>query len=394
MGVVSSVNHRAHPCPHYPNCFGCRFIDLPYPEQLRRKHNRLAEAFAAHPSLSKTRIQPIVASPQRLGYRARVKLVVAQQSGRILTGLYEPGTHHVSDISSCPVHPRAVNQVVQYLKGKIARLRINPYDQQTDRGQLRYLDIRYSVLRQEVAVTLVTRHNDFPEGPKLARELMRRFRFVSGVVQNINETRGNVIWGNQFRTLTGRDSILERNGFLKLKFPAGVFSQANPRVASKLYDQVLNLSQLKGDEIVVDAYCGVGPISLYLASRSRLVWGTDENPLSIATAKQNARMNGFGNCRFFVGDVAETAREAAQKLRRVDIVTVNPPRKGMRPEALAGIVALNPCRLIYVSCDPVTLARDITKLLECGYIIASVRPFDMFPQTEDLETVVSLAIKP
>lgn len=384
------AERHAHRCPHYPHCFGCRFIHVPYGEQLERKHKKVADALAAYPVLSGVALEPLVASPKRLGYRGRVKLAIAGQGNRILAGLYVPGTHRVADISSCPVHPQPVNRVVRHLKEQVVRLDIRPYDQSNDEGQLRYLDIRHSVLRQEVAVTLVTRHWDFAQGPRLARELMRRFRFVSGVVQNVNDAPGNVIWGRRFRTLAGRDSILERNGFLKLKFPAGVFSQANPRVAAKLCARVLSLGRLQGGETALDAYCGVGPIALHLASRARLVWGVDENPLSIAAAKQNARMNGFGNCRFFAGNVAATLQAAAPKLGRIDVMTLNPPRKGVEPGALAAITALEPARLVYVSCEPATLARDLARFVASGYLIECAEPFDMFPQTEDVETVVSL----
>jgi len=386
------VNTSAYvpPCPHYPNCFGCPLIDRPYPEQLNLKQQRLVDALAAHAKLANIQVQPIVTSPQRLGYRARVKLVVSKRNSEVVTGLYVPGTHRVVDISACAVHPKPVNHVVQYLKQQILDIDIAPYDENTDNGQLRYIDIRYSVWRRELVVTLVTRHEDFPQGRTLARELKRRFPFVSGVVQNINEERGNVIWGKRFRTLNGRDSILERNGFVQLSFPAGVFSQANPKVARKLYQHVLEVADLTGDESVLDCYCGVGPISLQLASRSNLVWGVDDNALSIATAKQNARMNGVANCRFFSGDVCDMLRESSGRFPQVDVVTVNPPRKGMQPEAMDAVMDLQAPKLIYVSCEPLTLARDLNTLVWQGYRIANVRTFDMFPQTEEVETVVLL----
>lgn len=379
------------PCPHYPNCFGCPLIDRPYPRQLSLKQQRLTDALAAHTELADSQVDRIVGSPQRLGYRARVKLVVGKHNGAVVAGLYVPGTHRVADISACPVHPKAVNQVVQYLKKQITQLDITPYDEATDSGQLRYFDIRYSLWRQELVVTLVTRHDDFPQGRTLARELKRRFRFVSGVVQNVNQAKGNVIWGKHFRTLVGRDSILERNGFVQLSFPAGVFSQTNPKIARKLYQHVLEVTALTGKETVLDCYCGVGPISLHLASGAKLVWGVDDNPLSIATAKQNARMNGIANCRFSSGDVSDFLRESAQRLPPVDVVTVNPPRKGIQPAAMDAILSLQASQFIYVSCEPMTLTRDLNTLVNQGYRITNIRPFDMFPQTEEVETVAHLS---
>jgi len=380
----------APPCPHYPNCFGCALIDRPYPEQLERKRERLACALARYPALARLEIPPVVRSPRNLGYRARVKLVVSRNRTEIVTGLYVPQSHRVVDASSCAVHPHAVNRVVRYLKGQILRLGIEPYNEPDDSGNLRYLDLRYSFFRRELGVTLVTRRTAFPKGQELARALTRRFSYVNGVVQNVNEERGNVIWGGRFRSLAGRDSILEQIGFLKLKFPAGVFSQANPALARRLYQAAQTLAALKGGEKVLDLYCGVAPLSLHLATGAATVWGIDDYPLSIDTAKQNARMNGFHNCRFFAGDAAEKVQEAASRLSGVDLVSVNPPRKGLQPEALAAVLATRAPRVLYVSCEPETLARDMAHLAAGGYRPVSVHPFDMLPQTEEVETLVLL----
>ncbi len=331
-------------------------------------------------------------SPRRLGYRARVKLVVRKSGGTIATGLYVPQTHRVMDISSCPVHPRRVNQVLDYLKSRALELGIVPYDERDDSGDLRYVDFRYSFARQEVSVTLVSRHAVLPEGEKLARALQRKFSFVTGVILNINENRDNVIWGAVNRMLSGRESLLEQIGGLKLVYPAGVFSQSNPNTAQKLYDHVRELANLTGKESVLDLYCGVGPISLNLAAGARQVWGIDDNETAIVTAKQNARRNGVGNCRFFTGDAAAMIQELGGQLSSLDLIVVNPPRKGLQAAALAALLELHPPKLIYVSCEPSSLARDLEKLVQGGYRIQSVQPFDMFPQTAEVETVVSLQL--
>lgn len=378
------------PCPHYPRCSGCPLINVPYPDQLLRKREIAARAFAAYASLARFEVPPVVASPLRLGYRARVKLVVRRRKGEIATGLYVPGSHHVVDISSCPIHPRPVNQVVHYLKKQIVELRIAPYDERDDSGDLRYLDFRYSFARRELSVTLVTRHALLPQGGSLARSLQRRFPFVVGVIQNVNEHKGNVIWGKSFRTLAGRDTILERIGGLKLVYPAGVFSQANPFTARRLYERVYELAQLQSGARAVDLYCGVGPITLYLGTASREVWGIDDSELAISTAKQNARRNGRGNCRFIAGDVAETLSQIAERLRAVDVLVVNPPRKGVQPAAMERIEAMAVPRIIYVSCNPQSQARDLDRLTRGGYRLGFLQPFDMFPQTEEVETVALL----
>ncbi len=377
-------------CPHYPHCIGCPWINIPYPKQLISKRAIVSQALAAYPSLAGLEIPSVIASPYRLGYRARVKLVVRSSRGEVAAGLYVPGSHRVIDISSCPVHPRPVNQVTQYLKQKILDLRIVPYDERNDSGQLRYLDFRYSFSRRELSVTLVTRHREFPQGIALARSLSRKFSFITGVIQNINEQRGNVIWGDHYHLLSGRDSLLDQVGGLKFGFPAGVFSQANPSTAKKLYDTVVEMAALSGRENILDLYCGVGPISIYLAGAARLVWGIDDGALAIDTAKQNARRNGISNCRFLEGDVAEKVAEAKKNLGGIDRIILNPPRKGVQPAAMEAVVAVDAPKIVYVSCEPASLSRDLDKLVNHGYRIVRLQPFDMFPQTAQVETVVLL----
>lgn len=381
-------------CPHYPHCIGCSFIDLPYPDQLRRKQEIVTRALAGYPSLAAIVVPPVTPSPRRLGYRARVKLVARRIKDEVALGLYVPGTHRVKDITSCPVHPQAINQLAHYLKTKLKELNIVPYDERDDSGDLRYVDFRYSFARREISVTLVTRHRLLPQGVQLARFLGRRFPFVTGVIQNVNEQRGNAIWGTTFRTLAGRDTIMERIGDLTLVFPAGVFSQANPFMAKQLYDHVGALAGLTGSETVLDLYCGVGPISLSLARNARLVVGIDDHEVSISAAKQNARRNGISNCRFFAGEAAGAMERIRGDLPKPDVTVMNPPRKGVQPQVLTAALSLSGRRIIYVSCEPNSLARDLDRLLQQGYRVSGLQPFDMFPQTDQVETVVLLQKSP
>jgi 23S rRNA (uracil1939-C5)-methyltransferase len=283
-----------------------------------------------------------------------------------------------------------VNQIIQFLKEAIARFGIIPYDEEHDTGQLRYIDLRYSFWQQQVVLTLVTRHMHFPQVRDLLRTLERQFPFLIGVVQNINDKPGNVIWGERFSPLRGRDTLLEKLGDLKISIPVDAFSQVNTQVARKLYEKTLAWAGLTGKEIAFDLYCGIGPISLFLASQAQLVIGIDDNVGAINTAKQNARRNGYNNCRFFAGDAAEKLRETATSVARVDVIVVNPPRKGLSTEAFAAILAAKAPRIIYISCAPATLARDLDRFSVEGYHVQQVQPFDMFPQTSKVETIALL----
>ena len=378
------------PCPHYPECHGCPFIQFPYLQQLEKKREIIAGALREYSTLASVEVPLPIPSARQFGYRARVKLAVRREKEKILIGLYVPESHKVTDISACPVHPSPVNQIIQFLKEEIERLHIVPYDEVRDAGQLRYLDIRYSFWQQQVLLTLVTRHMHFPQVRDLIRNLERQFPFLTGIVQNINDKPGNVIWGERFHPLRGRDALLEKLGPLKISIPVDAFSQVNTQVARKLYEKALEWAGLTGKEIAFDLYCGIGPISLFLASQAQLVIGIDENIGAINTAKQNARRNGYNNCRFFAGDAAEKLRETAASVARVDVIVVNPPRKGLSTETFSAVLTTKVAKIIYISCDPPTLARDLDRFSQAGYTVQQVQPFDMFPQTDKVETVALL----
>ncbi len=347
----------------------------------------MREAFAEFPSLSAISIPLPVASPKKFGYRSRVKLAVRSVKGQTLIGLYIPETHKVFDISACPVHPKEVNHIVSFLKQAIERLHIVPYDEERDTGQLRYIDLRYSFWQRKVLLLLVTRHMHFPQMQDLTRQLEHRFPFLSGIVQNINDQPGNVIWGKRFRPLRGRDSLLEQIGHVRLSIPIDTFSQVNPPVAKRIYETAVRWGNMTGQEIVLDVYCGIGPIALYFASQTKLVVGIEEQERAVNVAKENARRNGYHNTRFFHGDAARKIEEVATTLPSVDRIVLNPPRTGLSSEAFSSVIGVNAPKLIYISCSPQTLARDLDRFSYAGYAVERVQSFDMFPQTDQVETI-------
>lgn len=375
------------PCPHAPHCYGCPFVSIPYDQQLERKQTIVQEAFAAFPSLRAINIPLPVASPKKFGYRSRVKLAVQGVKGQVRTGLYVPETHQVFDISACPVHPKEVNRIVAFLKQAIERLHIIPYDEARDTGQLRYIDLRYSFWQRKALLLLVTRHMHFPQVHDLTRQLERRFPFLSGIVHNINDQPGNVIWGKRFRPLRGRDSLLEQIGHVRLSIPVDTFSQVNPPMAKRIYETAVRWSNMTGQEIVLDVYCGIGPIALYCASQTKFVAGIEENERAVNVAKENARRNGYHNTRFFHGDAAQKIEEVATTLPPIDRIVLNPPRTGLSPEAFSSVIGVNAPKLLYISCSPRTLARDLDRFTDAGYTVGRVQPFDMFPQTDQIETL-------
>lgn len=377
------------PCPHFPNCVGCALIGRPYGAQLHDKQARVIEALAGSPMLAALAVAPVIGSPKAFGYRNQVKLVARRARRGLLLGIYRPGSHQVIDIRCCPVHHPLIARVLEVVTEVMERYGISTYDERTHAGTLRYVVVRVSNWTKTAQVILVTRDRALPQHARIVRTL-QSLRAVVSVVQNVNPDPGNVIFGRTFVPLTRETALLERVGWLKLKTHAGAFLQANIPVARKLYEHALRWAAPQEDSCCVDLYCGAGALTFYLASTAHRVIGIEESPIAVTDAKANVRINGFHNVRFLRGGVAEMLPEAATMLPRVDVMTLNPPRKGVDAGARAAIVACAPSRIVYVSCEPTTLARDLVWFVDQGYRCEGVQPFDMLPQTEHVECVALL----
>lgn len=267
------------------------------------------------------------------------------------------------------------------------RLRIAAYDERRHVGELRYLVARYGSWRRRVQLVLVTTRRETDRLRELSRRVARRCRVLGGIVHNYNPERGNVIFGSKFATLRPPASLVERIGDLELEASPGSFLQVNPWTARRIYETALEWAAPERAARALDLYCGVGPLSLSLAARAAYVVGIEESPRAIADARANQRRNRAYNLRFEQGDAAEAIARLGATIGAIDIVTLNPPRKGASAAGLEAIAAAHPRRIVYVSCEPRTLARDLERLAELGYRTARVRPFDMLPQTEHVETV-------
>jgi 23S rRNA (uracil1939-C5)-methyltransferase len=386
-------SHDALPCPHFPHCAGCTLIGHAYGEQLQIKQQRVRDAFGHYPSLAHLEIPAVVGSPRAFGYRNQAKLVARRTERGLLLGIYRPGSHEVVDIRQCPVHHPLINPVLAAIAQVLDHYRIPTYDERTHTGVLRYVVVRVSQWTKTAQVILVTRDRALPHVRDVVRSLLR-VRGVRSVVQNLNPEPGNVIFGRQFVQLTGDNALIERVGFLKLKTHAGAFLQANVAVARKLYDRALQWAAPTADDNCIDLYCGAGALTFFLATAAQHVAGIEESPIAIADAKENIRLNGFHNVRFYCGEVAAMLPEVVGRVPRVDVVTLNPPRKGTDATTRTAIVACAPQRIVYVSCDPTTLARDLDGFAANGYRPVHVQPFDLLPQTEHVECVAWLARTP
>ena len=380
-----SPDRRPPACAAFGSCGGCVLQHLDVAAQLGWKARRLGRALAAHPALSGVSTSEAVPSQRALGYRNRSKLVCAARDGRVVLGAFAPRSHDVVDLAGCRVSEAPLEELAGALRVLLASADVVPYDERTFTGDLRHVVLRANHAGAVLAVFVVARPG-VPTVAALARRLRAEQPRVVGVVENVNRTRGNVIYGDEDRTLDGAASLEERVGAVRLRLSPRAFFQANRDVAALAYAAIAREVAVRPGESVVDAYCGVGGIALTLAPAAREVVGVEEHAAAIADATASAALNRITNARFVAGDVAVALRDVP----RADVVVLNPPRKGCGAGALVEATRLQPRVIAYLSCDPDTLARDLAALAERRFAVRSVTPFDMLPHTPHVEALAIL----
>ncbi len=386
----SDQRTSARPCTRSEQCLGCPLITLDYPQQLTFKQEKVRTALRAYPALQQVAIPPVWEAPAPLGYRTNAKLVIGKHRGRVQIGLYRRRSHDIVDIGDCPLHHPLINRIVKVVREEIARQSVYVYNPERGSGLLRYLVVRVSPSRNEAMVTFVTSERNFREVTHLAKWLTRKVPEVVSVQQNVNASAGNVLIGRETLKMLGQPALLDQVGDLKLRISPTSFFQVNHDQAQRIYALVRRWAALRAGESALDLYCGIGGIALNLARDAGRVIGIEVVEEAVRNAADNARLNGLRNCTFRAGDAAELIDNLALEIPPGAVATVNPPRKGCEPAVLEALAALQPRTLIYVSCDPQTLARDLDLLAARGYRTAEVQPVDMFPQTPHVECVARL----
>jgi 23S rRNA (uracil1939-C5)-methyltransferase len=381
-------------CDKGTECDGCPLVQMQYNAQLSWKREMVEGFVRAYPSLRSTPVNPVIPSDRQLGYRNSAKLVFAGKFMNPQIGIYRPNSHDVVDISECPLHNPLINRVVMAVKEGIKKGKVPIYSQRTGSGFLRYLMVRVSEAENRAMVVFVTARRSFNEVHHLAKYVQAQVPEVSVVAQNINTSAGNVILGSQNHFVTREHAITDAIEDIRFLISPNSFFQINSSGARAVYGKVLEWSELSGSETILDVYCGVGGISLFLAGRAKEVIGCETVSDAVADAEKNARLNGIRNCRFEAGDAVELLEELREEGGRADVIILNPPRKGCDEKVLRNVSALKPKKVIYVSCSPQTLSRDLDILAELGYRTLEIQPVDMFPQTPHVENVALLLRKP
>lgn len=378
-------------CSLEQTCLGCPLISMKYDAQLQFKQQRVATAIHQQLPDNTVAVKPVLPCPEPFAYRTSAKLVFSRKRDKVRLGLYQRGSHDVVDCPDCPVHHPLINRIATIVRDDVSRQGVSIYNPRHNHGLLRYLVIRVSPDSSRALVTFVCRHRDYQDLPKLAKKLTKKMPEVIGVHQNVNSSAGNVILGSETIKLLGYPDLIEQVGDIRLHIAPESFFQINTRQAARMYQLICDWAQLTRKDTALDLFCGIGGIALNLARHAGSVQGIELVPEAIRNANANAALNNLTNCRFSAGDATEQLQLiAAGSQPPPTLVTVNPPRKGCGKELLQQLIKLRPPRIIYISCDPDTLALDLRQLLAGGYRLKGLQPVDMFPQTAHIETVALL----
>ena len=381
-----SPARRQPDCPYYGRCGGCDFRHMSYEEELWAKRARVQDALTRIGGAEVT-VEEILGAEQPLHYRNK-SIYPISPAGEV--GFYRARSHQVVHVEHCLIQKPEADALAQAVRDYIARFRVEPYNEATGRGLLRHLYVRTSCRGESLACLLVN-GSRLPHEQELVDMLRAAVPGVCGVVLGENTRRGNAILGDRYRTLWGRDYLTDTLCGLELRLSVPSFYQVNHDQAQRLYEKALEYAGLTGRELAVDLYCGAGTITQVLARRARHVIGGEIVPEAIRDAEDSARRNGVDNVEFLCGDASRLAAELRQRGLRPDVICVDPPRKGLAPDVVEAAASMRPGRIVYVSCDPATLARDVARFAPLGYCPVRACAVDLFPGTAHVETVCLLS---
>jgi 23S rRNA (uracil1939-C5)-methyltransferase len=391
LEILESAPDRVAPlCRMAADCGGCQLQHVVYPAQLELKRQRVVDAVERIGGIKGVTVHPVLGMAEPWHYRNKAQYPVRIENATVVMGFYRKGTHRIVPAVECLLQPEITSRVVQKVRELVEKYQVPIYDELNGTGLLRHVLIKYGSQTGELMVVFVTNGVKFVSGEKIARELAGCFPVLKSVVQNINEARGNVILGTGTKILFGAETITGRIGRFKFKIAAESFFQVNPAQTEVLYQKAVEYAGLAGNEMVLDAYCGVGGLTFFLAEKAKQVYGIEVVAEAVKNANENATSNEIRNVQFEVGTVEKVLPRLVKEGIDFQVAAVDPPRSGCEEAVLKSLAENKVGRIVYVSCNPSTLARDLKILTELGYRTMEVQPVDMFPQTYHVECVARM----
>lgn len=392
MEILKPSPYRVEPvCPSARQCGGCQLQAVSYEEQKVFKEKKLRGHLERIGGFRDLPMEPLIGMDEPYHYRNKAQFPVGRnKEGRVITGFYAGRTHAIIENRDCALGIPQNKDILDIVIAHMEKYGIDPYDEMTGKGLVRHIFVRYGFFTGELMVCLIINGQDIPHQKELIGKLCE-IPGMTSISLNINKKRNNVILGDKVKTIWGQEYITDKIGDISYEISPLSFFQVNPKQTWKLYSKALEYADLHGEETVWDLYCGIGTISLFLAQKAKFVRGVEIVPAAIEDAKRNAQINNIENVEFFVGKAEEVLpREYEKNGVYADVIVVDPPRKGCDEMLLKTILKMQPKRVVYVSCDSATLARDLRFLCDNGYELKKVCGVDQFPQTVHVETVCLL----
>ncbi len=389
---VETASERVKPiCPRYDDCGGCQLQHMAYADQLKLKSDRISHLLEAN-RLDPFLCLPIIGMKDPYFYRNKVQMVMSSKNRKIMSGLYEENTHKIVNIDRCYIQDDRANKIIKTCRLLMQEQKLEPYDEDKQTGLIRHIFVRTSSSTGQILVAIVTIREMFPGRNNFVRALRSLHPEITTIVQNINPRKTSMVLGDVDRILFGKgtieDIMLEKRFLVSTRS----FYQVNNKQTELMYKKALELAKPKEADLVIDLYSGVGTIAIIFAAYARKVIGVDINKDSIHDAIVNARINQEKNVRFYREDAKDFLEEYLSEKFNVNILVIDPPREGLEEEVIRAIINLRPDKLVYLSCNPDTLMRDVRSLLDNGYKLKVIQPIDMFPHTFHVETVVLMSL--
>ncbi|WP_394582904.1 23S rRNA (uracil(1939)-C(5))-methyltransferase RlmD [Cytobacillus firmus] len=382
------------PCPVYHECGGCQLQHLRYDQQLKEKRDIIIQALERHTKLNpeKLDIKETIGMEDPWSYRNKSQFQVGQKDGKVLAGLYGMNSHRLINIEHCAVQHPQTTKATETVKRILQDLRIPIYNERNRKGIVRTIVARVGIQTGELQIVLITAQKELPKKEIIIEKIKSELPEVKSIIQNVNGEKTSIIFGQETTNLDGSDFIQETLGDLQFELSARTFFQLNPEQTVKLYNEVKKAVALTGKEKVADAYCGVGTIGLWVADQAAEIRGMDIIRESIEDAKKNAARHGIKHAQYVVGKAEEWLPKWTKEGWKPDVIIVDPPRTGLDQQLLKTILKVQPKKVVYVSCNPSTLAKDIS-VLSSKYKVNGIQPVDMFPQTAHVEAVALIELK-